>query len=390
MKNKTIWAFGLGLIFLFACKKEDDSITPEMKNRLDEQLTTAFKPVGNDTSVLGAILSVSIPKRGYLFEIAQGNATPTLAMQPKDQFFSASIGKVVTSALILKYADEGALKLDDPISKYLPVTLLAGLSVYKGVEYSGKITIRQLLNHTSGLPDFLLAGMPDAFGAPPFFQALFADVSKNWTSGEIIQFHKQNFPALAAPGQIYHYSDSNFHLLGLIAEALGKKPIHEIAYEKIFKTLNMTRTYYFFRENPRGVLAGREASWSFLGQIPLTFPAMSFDGPAGGLITCSEDLTKLLKGVVRGNFLSSASKTSMQAWIPTPEGFEYGLGLMNFEKQYGLDSKIIGHEGATNAIAFYVEQSDAYIVATYNQLATSSDNVNLLLHRVLEALKTIK
>lgn len=389
MKTITFFSTLLLLLFIFSCEK-DPKPSAFDRQALDQKLQQAFELVSQDAAVLGAILSVEIPKRDYIFQQAIGNATPDLKMVPEDQFYTASIGKMITAALILKLSEENKLQLDDPMAKYLGESLISGIHVFEGVDYTNQVTIRQLLNHTSGLLDFLFEGASDPSSLPPFIELVFADVNKLWTAEEIIAFHKQNFQAFAKPGRKYHYSDTNYQLLGLIIEAIAGRSLHEVAKEKIFDPLNMDHTYFFFREDPRGVLPGREASWSFLQNIPLTFPGMGFDWAAGGLITTAKDLTNFLDGVVKGKFLNEGSKRAMQTWTITGEFYYYGLGLIGIPDPGDSNKLVMGHEGATNSMAFYAPRYDAFIVGTYNQLAVENEDITVLLDAVLKILEDME
>ena len=93
-------------------------------------------------------ISFAIKKDGFMWQGAAGNLTTG---QP---YFIASTTKLFTTALILKLRSAGRLKLDDTICTYLDEAVIAGLHVYKGNDYSSALTIKQLLAHTSGLPDY--------------------------------------------------------------------------------------------------------------------------------------------------------------------------------------------------------------------------------------------
>jgi D-alanyl-D-alanine carboxypeptidase len=389
MKMKKIISAIALLVVLFTSSCNDDHVDYTIENiSLSKKLQSVFDGVKSDPSLYSASLSVIIPDRDFKFKAAYGNATPTQVMLPDDQFFSASIGKMVTSVIIMKLLDEGKLGLDDAISKYLATNITDGLHVFNKVDYSKQITIRQLLNHTSGLPDFLLAGVPDANGLSPFFQALFSNVEHTWTAVELINFHKQNFQPIAKPGDVFEYSDTNYQLLGLIIESITSKKLHEYAYEKIFQPFGMSHSYYFFHELERGNAIGRTASWSYISDIPINFPGMSFDWAAGGLITTSEDLLKFLKQAVSGNYLSTKSKAAMQTFVTTKAGYDYGLGMMRITYGPGSDNYIIGHEGATNAVAFYLPQYNAYIIGTLNQVYSTTVTITDLLFNCIQVLPT--
>lgn len=385
MKKYSIMAVLLGICLMTSCKKEDSMNYVEINKILETKFGEAFNQVGTDSTIRSAVLRVEIPRQGYVFSTSYGNAEVGQPMAANDQFFSASVGKTVTAAMILELTDEGVIDLDQPIANYLPASTVEGLSVYSGTDYSQTITVRQLLNHTSGLPDFLLDGEP-INGISPFFIALFTDVNKTWGADEIIVFHKQNMSAIAAPGQVFHYSDTNYQLLGLIIEHVTGKILHEYAWENLLQPFEMKHTYYFFHENERGS-NGRMASTSYLGDIPLNFPGMSFDWSAGGLITSAADLKLLLEKVLVGNYISEENKAQMKTWISTSDGYEYGLGLMNIDFGSGQEDFVIGHLGATNSFAMYCPKYDAYITGTLNQLYTNQVSMTSMILSIIEILE---
>jgi D-alanyl-D-alanine carboxypeptidase len=382
---KTIFKLSFILTFwmMFGC--HEDNVNNIVNGNLINRMEQVFDSVEVDPTIQSAVLRVDVLSKNFSFSKAYGNATPTQRMNETDQFFSASIGKMVTSLLILKLSDEGLIKLDNSISKYLPNSIVNGLNNFNETDYSNSITVRQLLQHQSGLPDFLMDGQP-IDGISPFFISLFSDVNKTWTATEIVAFHKQNLQAIGSPGQLFYYSDTNYQLLGLIIENITNKKLHEYAWEKLFKPVGLEHTYFFFHENQRGN-SGREPSISFLGDIPLNFPGMSFDWAAGGLITTTADLKLLLSKAIVGNYLSEKSKTEMINWVSSPEGYEYGLGLMRFNFGPGAEDYIIGHLGATNAFAMYCPKHKTYLTGTLNQLYTGKVSMVPLMFSIIGILE---
>ena len=117
-----------------------------------EQLSKKLQPILNKTidnkTVFGVSVCIENGDCSLAFSGAAGN------LQAESQYFIASTTKLYTSALIFNLANQKAFQLDDPVANYLNQSTIEGLLVLKGVDYSGKITIRQLLAHTSGLPDY--------------------------------------------------------------------------------------------------------------------------------------------------------------------------------------------------------------------------------------------
>ncbi len=177
--------------------KLDDAILQEMKRR--------HVP---GVSVLVARNGKVIREQGY----GMANLEHGIKVTPKTVFQSGSIGKTFTAALIVLLAEDGKLKLDDPISLYLANTPKA----WQG------ITVRHLLTHTSGLGD-------------PYTKL---DFRKDYTDEELIALEAA-IPTLFAPGEKWSYSNMGYHLLGFIANKVGGKFYGDQLRERIFAPLGM-------------------------------------------------------------------------------------------------------------------------------------------------------
>ncbi len=141
------------------------------------------------------------------------NVEHGVAVTPQTMFQSGSIGKTFTAALILLLAEDGKLRLDDPVSRHLPEAPRA---------WDG-ITIRHLLTHTAGLGD-------------PYDKI---DLRKDYSDAELIAL-EATLPLMSAQGERFSYSNAGYHLLGFIATRAGGKPWHEQLRERIFAPLGMT------------------------------------------------------------------------------------------------------------------------------------------------------
>ena len=145
-------------------------------------------------------------------------------------FALASVSKTYTSALIMALANEGKLDLDARVSTILPKIRIAG-----------KATVRQLLDHTSGLPDYFLNGKID--------RALFGDRARQWTTRDSFRYvGKPIFPA----GKGWYYSNTNYALLALIAEAVDGRPLSEQLRSRFLDPLGLDHTYEQIDEQPDG------------------------------------------------------------------------------------------------------------------------------------------
>ena len=144
-------------------------------------------------------------------------------------FAVGSISKTYTAALILALAGDGKIGLDKPAASYLP-----------GFGLDKRITVRMLLDHTSGLDDFFIHGAIDT--------ALQKAPAAHWSVARTLKYvAKPYFP----PGKGYHYSNTNYLYLGLIAEGVTKMPLGKALHERFFGPLGLDATWYQASEKPR-------------------------------------------------------------------------------------------------------------------------------------------
>ncbi|HSK52114.1 MAG TPA: serine hydrolase domain-containing protein [Clostridia bacterium] len=250
-------------------------------------------------------------------------------------FAIASVTKTYTAALILALAEEGRLDLDARVTTILP-----------GVRIAGKATVRQLLDHTSGLPDYFLHGKID--------RALFGERARRWTSAEAFRYvGKPIFPA----GKGWYYSNTNYRLLGLIAEEVGGRPLGEQLRERFLGPLGLDRTWDQVTDEPRGPVAhgyrvtGTRARPRFsdladgTGVAPFS-SVVTAAGGAGSLAASSPDVARWARALYRGEVLPPATVRDMIADARRTARFRprvpYGLGV----QLVPLDGRpALGHSG---------------------------------------------
>ena len=238
--------------------------------------------------------------------------------------------KTFVAVVIMKMVEEGKVKLDEPIETYLP-----GLIKGQGVD-GKKITVRQLLQHTSGLPEFW-SGLPDFFA-----------MRNDYVSPRDVLDMALTRPAQFAPGAKFTYTNTNYIVLGLLAERVGKRPIAEQIEVKIVKPLGLKHTYmpkegekalrgkhprgYHTRDNKPGKL------------VDITDSDPSWAWAAGSMISTPSELNKFMQSVFDGSLLNQASIAEMKKSVPMRDGGDvYGLGLIGHKLSCGV---AWGHGGA--------------------------------------------
>ncbi|MGD2072987.1 MAG: serine hydrolase domain-containing protein [Candidatus Thorarchaeota archaeon] len=333
-----------------------------MKNAWQKFLDGIVKTHEN---VHNAVLLVESPH--HKWKCASGMADPAenSPMMADDQFFTASVAKTMTASLVMMLNEKGIVHVDQTISQYLPSSIIDGLHLYEDHSYGTSITIRQLLNHTSGLGD--------NWSDPRFIQQILEDTERFWHPEETIEFVKTNVPPLFPPGQGFHYSDINYNLLGLIIERVTSIPLHEVYRKFLLDELGMNHTYRPFYEEPRPSIHGRPPSHFFAGDLDCTgMISLSADWGGGGLQTTTEDLNRFIRAFGKNElFEDPSTRDEMIKGEKIGEGMYYGLGVVRgvFDELdvQNITGEIWGHQGASASFMYYWKDEAISICGTLNQ-----------------------
>lgn len=240
--------------------------------------------------------------------------------------------KTYTAVVVLQLVQEGLVDLDTPIEAYLP-----GLVHGEGVDGSN-ITVRQLLQHTSGLPDYTTGIATDIEKIQHAYMS-----PRDLLDLALVQ------AAHFAPGERWEYSNTNYLLLGLLIERMTQRPIFEEITDRIIEPLNLTHTYFptvgeqgFRGEHPSGYHVSAAGQQFDVSQLD-----PSWGWAAGQMIASPSDLNEFMRAVVDGRLLNQQMMTEMQTTVPSDEGLwpgaEYGLGLQKYPLSCG--GTIWGHGG---------------------------------------------
>jgi CubicO group peptidase (beta-lactamase class C family) len=197
--------------------------------------------VTKDPSVKNCVLSVMKGNGSLEWSGAAGRArqSPPVPMTQDTPIYIASITKLYTATAVMLLYEKGALSLDDSMAKFLPPSLIQGIHVYSGKDYSGAITIRQLLSHRSGIADYYTEKSADG---RTLFELFVAEPDRSWTVDDTIARARTGLKAHFAPDTKTSYSDTNFQLLGKVIEAVTGKPLHVALDEFLFRPLKLEHT----------------------------------------------------------------------------------------------------------------------------------------------------
>ncbi|MFC2138529.1 serine hydrolase domain-containing protein [Bacteroidota bacterium] len=360
-KNRFCWFFVIMLIIAnFISCVQKDKYEP-LKKELQVYIDSITK---NDSTVKNIAILVETPD--FKWKGASGMAVPeeNIKMLPDDQFVSASCVKMMMSTMVMLLMEQEMLKLEDKINTYLTDSIMNGLHVINGKSYGDQITIHQLLNHTSGLPDAW---------DNKFIEMWMKEPDKFWTPQEKTAWCKKNYTAKFEPGKSWGYSDIGYDLLGLIIEKVTGKKLYEAYNELLLKPLKMEHTYRPFYEIQRP--AGRKPSNAYLENTCFTnWTAFSADWGGGGMMTNAEDLNTFIKAFENNRiFKKPETKDKMFDLVKVDEGAYYGFGIILYKLNtlgigYEDFTDVYGHSGATGTFMFYSKSGKISITGTTNQL----------------------
>jgi len=389
----------------------DDNI----RKQLDKAVAAILKKGdgSNPPDVHNPVFEIWSPDRDFHHSVSLGTARAgsDTQMRPDHQFHIASIGKTMTSVIILQLCEQGLLG-DEGLGVrlaelgVLPAEVINDLHVLDGVSYGEKITIRQMLNHSSGLKDAHTDdanGVAADYGGPAPGSLLINFITaaqklaagmvgneteaafKNWVpwdpqkphdpkAGVVNYYLNQMAHApVGPPGEQYHYSDTAYVILGLVIEHLTGRSLHSQLRERIFDPLGLDHTYLTYATDPDSAIWEFDVADFYLGPLPAVTAGvnMSFDWAGGGEVSTASDLNRFLHGLLSGKLFQRAETLAeMTHWHALPGLTEptagFGLGIYNNRYPSGIE--ICGHDGAWGALMFYEPASDTYISGTVNQV----------------------
>lgn len=310
----------------------------EFASYADKLLTDAYRPDAPGVAVL--------VMRGdeVLYRGARGEAdlVADVPLKPGDHFRIGSVTKQFAAAGLLTLVDAGKVSLDDPLSKYLP-------------DYPGgdRITIEQLLNHTSGIKSY--TEIPGVMDGP---------IKVDRTTAQMVDYFKDEAPAFP-PGEAWAYNNSGYVLVGAVIEAASGQPWHAYLEEKLFEPLGMKDTGY--GADP-AVVAHQVKGYNTMGGEPAPAQLLSMTQPhaAGALVSTVDDLGRWNRALHEGRVLKPATYTRMVTPVGKAMDVGYGFGL---ETSAVRGTPALQHSGGIpgfTAHLTYVQGPDVTVAMLHN------------------------
>jgi len=273
----------------------------------------------------GSVLVAEKGKVVYAKGFGMANMEWAIPNQPDTKFRIGSVTKQFTAALILQLVAEGKIKLDGKLSEYLPD--------YRQ-DTGSKVTVHQLLNHTSGIPSY--TSQANFFADVSRNPYSVADFVKKYASGEL-EFE---------PGSKFAYNNSGYFLLGAIVEKVAGKSYETVLKERVFEPLGMKNSGY---DNHAPLLQKRASGYEKIPDcyVNAAYLDMSLPYAAGSLYSTVEDLYKWDQALYENKILSADSKKLM--FTPGLSNYGYGFGIS--DRPIGKTdqkTKVIQHGGGIN------------------------------------------
>ena len=301
VQNRCIQCIGVLLCALFIhIELQSQSFNPALASRLQKTIDSIL--IAKD--IKGISAGVYIPSMGK-WQGVSGISHPGVPITSDMEFAIASNTKLFTAVLLLKLAENNKLRLDD--------SLHAFLTSFKNID--SNITIRQLLNHTTGLDDVTsVPGYPDSILSNP---------RRVYTASELLRWAG---PPAFAPGKGWEYCNTNYLLAGLIVEKVTGQSYGKLLRDSILTPLNLDSTFLDVHDS---VLYTIAHPWQ-AGRNNITTPRISLNsaaGAAGAMYSTSSEMLQWYDALMNGKVINAQSIKEMTTFV---EKERYGMGIAEY------------------------------------------------------------
>ena len=323
--------------------------TTDFATRLDRHLAR----ISRDRGRLGTP-QVAVRAPGLDIDYRFGDATLP--------FHAASVGKLVTAALVMQLCEADALRPGTLVAEVLPAAELDGLFLP-----GEQVTLEHLLTHTSGAADYFDGKVSS--GLRVSTQAV-TDPDRFWTPEDLLAVSRERQRPVGRPGQRFHYSDTGYVLLGRVLEVVTGDTFHDLVHQRVLTPLGLGRTFLPFRSSPaRG---STDLAPMYLGRTEICrFRSLTCDWAGGGIASTPDDLLLLSAALHDGGLIAPESL----AFLARPRhrfrpGLDYGAGVMTvrfegFAPWLRGQPRLQGHIGVTATHLFHDPAHGAEIALNF-------------------------
>jgi D-alanyl-D-alanine carboxypeptidase len=386
-------------LVIAGCSTESAPAPSALKTIDPAAFQAVVEAAAKKLTVPGAVVVVRTPQGRVVAGVGTtqiGGGTPPAA---NTHFRIASNTKTMTAAIVVLLAHDGKLKFSDPVSAYVP-----------DVPNGGAITVAQLLKMRSGLYGYTQD--------PDFSAAMDANPAKAWTPKEVLDIAFRH-PTQFTPDSSYEYSNTNYALLGLIAEKVGGQPLARQFQDRLFGPLGLTQTslpattdssmpdpyshgymygptVYALRDDPYPTDLQAAARAGTLQPVDYTNQNSSYATAAGGAISTADDMATWVRALVSGKVFDADYQKqwldSLQPEDPeAPDGQQYGYGISY--QHFGAGAAMYYHGGELpgfNSFMGYDPDNNVTLVIWTNLTQSPEGNTtaNAMLPTVLDEIYT--
>jgi D-alanyl-D-alanine carboxypeptidase len=352
-------------------------------NQPEDKLKTELEEIRQELNIPGINLAIITPDENIALSVGYSDKEKKVFMNPQDVMFSGSTGKTFCAAIILQLIDEGKLEVDDYISKYFGQE-----EWFHKLPNAHDVTIRMLLNHTSGIPRYVFDDS--------VWKTVEENPDKTWTGVERLSYIFDAKPVHEA-GKGWAYSDTNYIILGMLIEKLTENDYYSELSNRILKPYELTKTYPGNSREIPGLVTGYTGYTEvfhtpekvLLDDGKFAFnPQMEFTG--GGIACTASDLAKWGRIYYSGNPFSEKSfkmlKTDSGFKTSLPDDAGYGFACFIWS---GNNHVSYGHTGffpGYVTIVEYIPELDMSIAMQWN---TDQKNPEKSLHQYLHKIKLL-
>jgi D-alanyl-D-alanine carboxypeptidase len=373
--KKTLTVSAVLLFFIFVLPVYSDQ--PQFKLN-EERLQNALVS-GIAMGLPGISVAIGFDdKLAWVGTDGYSDLSRRVPVKPDDRFGIGSITKTFVARVILQLAEEGCLDLNKTPLDYI------SLDIVKKVPNTDKATLRQLINHQSGIPtwEFQPDWIPKGRGK---------DMKLDYVWGKtdtLVYVSEEDMHALFEPGEHYSYSNTNYTILGLVIEAVTGNDVTTEIRNRILEPLGLDDTYLeSFEPNPEGYVhhyhyatphfkktAGIHRGFPLVRPylIESTTANLSPEWAAGGMVSSASDLVRWARAIRDGELLKSEMQKEVFTYYPPDNPrrsrSQYMQGIMQIENYY-RDLTAYGHSGGTlgfTALMYWFEDTGVTVVVLTN------------------------
>jgi len=346
--GKLVQVLSLFLLFLCSCHKSE---MPSFSQDEIDAVNAAVQNVMTEMDVPGVVMGIYVPGKGeIILNKGLADIQNNIISSPFKIFRIGDVTQTFTALTLLQLVDDNKLSLDDKLSLFEP-----------RIPNAGNITVRMLLNHTSGIFSYT--------DDPAFIEAVTTYPLRSWSYEELIAITLTH-PAAFEPGQGYENSYTDYILLGLIIETVtGNPATTEINTNIVFrlglKNTSMAEGAVIQGNYAHGYTFDLDGSLRDISQQE----SATWGWTSAGMYADLTDLKICAKAFATGRLLSASLKNEFTNWIPipvqtgAPQDYYTGLGIMKYKDVVGMAGSIYGY----TSWMWYMPENQSVLIAFFNQ-----------------------